>query len=155
MSSESAPSESDLNNLRTPTRYITTHDSFGKSILTSNNILFFREFAGGITSRAYAVPSVPVQLSNDQDLQSYQSEDGEKHATSYTLAGRQTTVPNGVNMTYLDLAPGASTAMHRTVSLDFVVVIEGEIEMTLDGGDKVLLKSGVRKPASCLMVYMK
>jgi quercetin dioxygenase-like cupin family protein len=32
--------------------------------------------------------------------------------------------------------------MHRTQSLDYGIVLEGEIEMTLDSGEKRLLKRG-------------
>jgi len=39
-------------------------------------------------------------------------------------------------------APGTSAPMHRTQSLDYGVVLEGEIELELDNGHKRLLKAG-------------
>lgn len=32
--------------------------------------------------------------------------------------------------------------MHRTQSLDYGIVIEGEVEITLDGGEKKIMKRG-------------
>lgn len=43
---------------------------------------------------------------------------------------------------YVDLPPGATSPMHRTVSLDFGVVLEGEVEVVLDSGETRLLKRG-------------
>lgn len=129
--------------MRPCTRYITTHDSSGHSILVPVSDLLFREKTGTAVARAYSLSSIPATIADNQDLQSYLSEDG-NNAASHTLAGQQTTVANGINVTYFNLAPGAETAMHRTVSVDFTVVLEGQIEMGLDSGDKVLLHTGVR-----------
>ena len=38
--------------------------------------------------------------------------------------------------------PGASAPMHRTRSIDYGVVLEGQIELELDNGDRRLLKTG-------------
>lgn len=35
----------------------------------------------------------------------------------------------------MDFAPGIDCPMHKTVSLDYGVVLEGEIELELDGGE--------------------
>ncbi len=40
----------------------------------------------------------------------------------------------GANLLVIDLAPGAVSAMHRTVSIDFSVCVQGEIIHELDGG---------------------
>ena len=40
------------------------------------------------------------------------------------------------------MAPGATSPMHRTVSLDYGVVLEGEVELVLDSGEKRLLQRG-------------
>jgi quercetin dioxygenase-like cupin family protein len=38
--------------------------------------------------------------------------------------------------------PGVTCAMHRTVSLDYGVVLEGEIEAILDSGETRMMKRG-------------
>lgn len=39
---------------------------------------------------------------------------------------------NGTRFMIMDLAPGSEGAMHRTDTLDYVVALEGEIEMRMD-----------------------
>jgi quercetin dioxygenase-like cupin family protein len=40
--------------------------------------------------------------------------------------------PNGTRFTINDIPPGNTAVMHRTETLDYVLVLSGEIEMTLD-----------------------
>ena len=49
--------------------------------------------------------------------------------------------PNGTRFTVNDIPPGTSGAMHRTETIDYVIVISGEIEMEMDAS-KVTLKAG-------------
>lgn len=45
-------------------------------------------------------------------------------------------------MRCVDRPPGLIFPMHRTTSLDYGVVLEGEIELILDSGEKKLMKRG-------------
>ena len=49
--------------------------------------------------------------------------------------------PNGTRFTVNDIPPGTRGAMHRTETLDYVIVLSGEIEMEMDAS-KVTLKAG-------------
>ena len=40
------------------------------------------------------------------------------------------------------MSPGLTSPMHRTVSLDYGVVVEGEVELILDSGETRILKRG-------------
>jgi quercetin dioxygenase-like cupin family protein len=40
------------------------------------------------------------------------------------------------------MPPRGTTPMHFTHSIDYGLLVEGEIELELDGGDKTLLKAG-------------
>lgn len=40
------------------------------------------------------------------------------------------------------MAPGVTSPMHRTVSLDYGIVLLGEVELVLDSGDKKVMKVG-------------
>jgi quercetin dioxygenase-like cupin family protein len=40
------------------------------------------------------------------------------------------------------MPPGLISPMHRTTSLDYGVLLEGEIELILDSGEKKLMKRG-------------
>jgi quercetin dioxygenase-like cupin family protein len=49
--------------------------------------------------------------------------------------------PNGSRFAIIDFAPGKISAMHRTETIDYVIVIEGELEMDMDAST-VKLKQG-------------
>jgi len=55
---------------------------------------------------------------------------------------RTTTVDNGTVFRILRLEPGVSPRNHRTDSIDYAVVMSGTIEMTLDDGVVVSLRTG-------------
>jgi len=48
----------------------------------------------------------------------------------------------GAVSSFLWMPPGGSSPMHGTKSIDYVLILEGEIELELDGGDRTVLKSG-------------
>jgi naringenin degradation protein FdeH len=49
--------------------------------------------------------------------------------------------PNGTRFSVLDIPPGNRPFMHRTETIDYIVVVEGEIEMDMDDST-VKLKQG-------------
>jgi quercetin dioxygenase-like cupin family protein len=52
------------------------------------------------------------------------------------------TCPGGTVLRIVDFAPGCKSPMHRTRSLDYGIVLEGELSMELDGGSVTHLKAG-------------
>lgn len=50
--------------------------------------------------------------------------------------------PNGTVARIVDFAPGIEPLMHRTQSLDYGVVLEGEVEMVLDEGVTRVMRRG-------------
>jgi len=52
------------------------------------------------------------------------------------------TLPGGTVLRVGEIAPAARSPMHRTNSVDYDIVLEGELDMELDGGDRVHLKAG-------------
>lgn len=44
-------------------------------------------------------------------------------------------------MRIVDFAPGSKSPLHRTQSIDYGIVLEGEIELELDSGEKRTLKA--------------
>ena len=122
-------------------RYLTGLDVSGKSVLVQDTALACRPLANGTVARAYALASVPASIASDVDLESFLSPDSNQYEASH--AGQATSLPDGVVMTYFELGPGAETVLHRTVSVDFTILIEGQLEMELDSGQKVQMKPGV------------
>src|SRR5690606_32628942 len=52
------------------------------------------------------------------------------------------TVSNGTVLRYVDMPPGTLSPMHITTSLDYGVVLEGEVDLVLDSGEEQHMKRG-------------
>ncbi|KAJ6551409.1 hypothetical protein B0H19DRAFT_1157526 [Mycena capillaripes] len=50
--------------------------------------------------------------------------------------------PEGVLFCITDIPAGGSAPMHRTLSIDYAVVLSGEIVLILDGGEEKTVKTG-------------
>lgn len=139
---------SGIEGLRQTTRHITTHDPSGKSIFVSTEqpLQFaFRSDDAGV-ARLYGLRRLPAaHLDDDRDLRGYLSEDKGGNPTSFARVSDELTIAEGVNFTQLDMAPGAYIGMHRTVSVDFVAVVEGKVLVELDSGESRVLRRGVSK----------
>lgn len=122
-------------------RHVATLNAQGKSVyvdcLAPQYIPLSPALNAGY-ARTYAVAQVPTKLQDDQDLKAYTSLDA---STSWTQP--YVVVPDGVTLFVTELGPGASSPMHRTVSIDFAICTNGEVEHELDSGETVRLKAGV------------
>jgi quercetin dioxygenase-like cupin family protein len=50
--------------------------------------------------------------------------------------------PTGVVFCVTNIPPSFTVPMHRTLSLDYAIVLNGEITLRLDGGDERTIKAG-------------
>jgi quercetin dioxygenase-like cupin family protein len=112
-------------------RVITGHDPHKKAKVIRDDI------AANISTRPKAssttiwcTESVPVRQQTDETAEDM----GARVVTSGTP-------PNGTRLMIMDLFPGAHGAMHRTDTLDYVIAIEGEVEMLLEDSS-VTLRAG-------------
>lgn len=118
------------------TRYITTHNPSGEATIHSESPaswVSLREKSVGF-SVAYTTSEFPANLNNDADIA---ANDQVLSSGSLGLVN-----PNGTVCRVVDFAPESPGVMHRTQSLDYGIVLEGEIEMLLDSGDRRTLKRG-------------
>lgn len=128
--------------LPTVKRFVTTHDNKGESV-------FSNDFAEPMTyynplkdprillgfSLGYTTSSFPAPLTNDQDLAAYK--DVLADSTSTGISIHRGTVLRCVNY-----PPKFESPMHRTVSLDYGILINGELDCVLDSGERRSLKPG-------------
>ena len=65
-------------------------------------------------------------------------------ANSISLSSVQPSLhmPNGCVVRMIDFTPGAASQMHRALTLGIGTVCEGEIELSLGGGEKQVLVPG-------------
>lgn len=110
-------------------RLITAHDASGLSIIKSNEMLTPSRIAGGVADfrLVWTTPTVPV------DNNGYV--DGATADAGLTLKG-------GSVIRIVDLLPNRSSPMHRSFSIDYGVILSGQLELELDGGEVVLLEAG-------------
>lgn len=125
-------------NLRPLSRYITTHNPSGQAIfspLLPENLPSTRIPDGAHFSLAYTTSTTPASLSTDTDINTYASYLSPNNAPGLTIS-------NGTVCRIVDIQPGMTSPMHRTVSLDYGVVLEGSVELLLDSGEKRCLGRG-------------
>ncbi|PVH75033.1 hypothetical protein DL98DRAFT_602622 [Cadophora sp. DSE1049] len=119
-----------------PKRFITTHDESGKAIFSSDlpeEIPFQQIPNDAIFSLCYATNQTPVEMSGNKDVDAY---------SNYLEKLPGVMIPGGTVLRLVDMPPGATSPMHRTVSLDYGVVLEGSVELVLDDGESRVMERG-------------
>ena len=138
MSTPRSPNEGQLSsNLPGLTHYITGHNtSTGKAIIKSTRPGTWVPILKGANAFnvVYTTSEFPASLSDDTDLQTH-----DELVSSKKLG---LVNPNGTVCRIVDFKPGAQPLLHRTQSLDYGVVLEGTMEMSLDSGETSLLHRG-------------
>ncbi|KAJ7630903.1 hypothetical protein FB45DRAFT_916877 [Roridomyces roridus] len=114
-------------------RIVTGHDDKALGNIQSDSHLRFEDIPGMPGAKAAAIwvtaDGVPTNDNN-------RSEDGAERIVQGGLVQH-----NGTNVRCTDLAPGVATPMHRTVSLDYNILVHGELILSLDDGSEVHLKN--------------
>lgn len=130
------PDNGKLSNLPQLHKFYTGHNKEGKAIVQEDADYTWQPYddQNMAFSVVYSTSNFPADLNKDEDLNAHKKLMSE---------GRFGLVnPNGTILRCVDFAPGYACQMHRTQSLDYGIVLEGDIEMVLDSGDKVQMKRG-------------
>lgn len=122
-------------------RYITSHNAEGKSIYVESPPQKYVPYPGaGGYSRSYSVIGAPAQLEGETDIKAYLATD-----TPVSWTNPAITTEGTSTLLVVDLMPGGASLMHQTVSIDFGVVVIGQILHELDSGEVKLLNPGVSR----------
>jgi quercetin dioxygenase-like cupin family protein len=111
-------------------RVVTGHDAQGKAVVQIDAPCgdFVRARPNGFVYNIWTTDTHPANNDGDAD------------------AGRRpgvfTMVPDGTVFRILDFHPGVSQRVHRTDTIDYIVVMSGEIDMELETGEEVHLRAG-------------
>ena len=110
-------------------RVITGHDAHGRAkVLIDEQVKnVMSQRPGALYSVIWSSEGFPVDNDGDADPS------GKKIGT---------TIANGTVFRIVSFGPGVAPRNHRTDSIDYAVVISGEIDMELDDGKSVHLKAG-------------
>lgn len=110
-------------------RVVTGHNDAGRAIFKSEDITPTRMIASGDASfvTIWATQTVPADNNDERD--------GRDLPTGLTLEG-------GSVIRVVDMLPGKESPMHRTNSIDYGIVLKGEIELELEDGAKKTVHEG-------------
>lgn len=120
--------------LRRTSRFITDHTANGLAVFNKEvpeTIPTQKIPTGDSLHLVYATNQFPVDL--NKDLATYQH---------YLTNTPSFTIPGGTVLCLIDLAPASISPLHRTISLDYAVVIEGTVELKLDSDEVKTLQRG-------------
>jgi len=110
-------------------RVVTGHDENGKAIVKIDEVMSEPRSnrPGNEGHGIWGTDVYPANLNTDADSKTI--EPGPPGSTASKIRVTQ-------------YSPGVTSRMHRTHSLDYVVIMKGEIDMALDDGVNVHLKEG-------------
>jgi len=109
-------------------RVVTGHDAQGRARVAID------ELCGNVISRRPSHASCVVWSTGEFPADNADERDGAAREVA-------TTDPNGTVFRIVEYRPGVAPRNHRTESIDYAVVLAGEIDMELDG-ETVRLRAG-------------
>jgi uncharacterized cupin superfamily protein len=113
-------------------RIVTSHDANGKAVVGIDDTI---EARPGVKDKSVGNALIWVTHSMPADVSG--SEDPAAKLVDLTPA------PNGTIFRVLELPPGGGKPfMHKTETIDYVIVTEGEVDMVLDDGAEVHMNTG-------------
>ncbi len=128
-----------ISDLRPIITHFTGHNQDGKGIIQESrpatwSIYDDNKMAFNV---AYTTSQMPVDLVDDADIKRHNEVVNPNREPPLGLVNK-----NGTVCRVVDFSPGYVSLMHRTVSLDYGVVLEGEIELLLDAEDQAPQRMG-------------
>lgn len=123
------------NGLPPPKRYVTSFDENGRSIIEKSvnpelqwTNAYDKDALNAQFTVGYVTKGFPIDFANDLDFYNKSQEEG-----------ISVTMPGGIVLRIVDLLPGTTSPMHRTSSIDYGIVLKGQVESILDSGESVYL----------------
>jgi len=110
-------------------RVVTGHDANGRASFTSEDVTPTRMIPSGDASFLLIWTTETVPADNNDET------DGRERDAGLTLN-------KGSVIRVVDMLPGKESPMHRTNSIDYGIVLKGEIELELDDGVKKTVREG-------------
>ena len=110
-------------------RVVTGHDENGRAVFRSEDFRPTRMIPSGDASflTIWSTETVPADNNDERD--------GRDLPTGLTLE-------RGSVIRITDMLPGKESPMHRTNSIDYGIVLQGEVELELDDGRKATIREG-------------
>ncbi|KAK4547896.1 hypothetical protein LTR36_010615 [Oleoguttula mirabilis] len=121
-----------------PTAYLTGHDEkSGKAIVHSTRPLNWHKYDDDKMAMGVAYTTqFPPDLNADADVAAHDQKMEASGGKLGLVSG------GGTVLRYVDFAPKYTCMMHRTQSVDYGIVLEGQIVSVLDSGEEQLMGRG-------------
>ncbi len=110
-------------------RVVTGHDAQGRAVFRSEDTTPTRMVPSGDASFLLVWTTDTVPADNNDDT------DGRERDAGITLN-------QGSVIRVVDMLPGRESPMHRTNSIDYGIVLEGEVELELDDRRRKTIRQG-------------
>ncbi|WP_334185149.1 cupin domain-containing protein [Novosphingobium sp.] len=110
-------------------RVVTGHDADGRAVFRSEDVTPTKMIPSGDASFLTIWTTATVPADNNDETE------GRERPTGTTLEG-------GSVIRVVDMLPAKQSPMHRTNSIDYGVVMKGEIELELEDGRKTIVREG-------------
>lgn len=110
-------------------RVVTGHDADGRAVFKSEDVTPTKMIPSGDASFLLLWTTETVPADNNDET------DGRERDAGLTLN-------QGSVIRIVDMLPGKQSPMHRTNSIDYGIVMSGEIELELDDGHKTTVREG-------------
>jgi quercetin dioxygenase-like cupin family protein len=110
-------------------RVVTGHDAGGRAILRSDEQFPTEAIPSGDAAFALIWTTANVPVDNNDET------DGRARDAGLTLN-------QGSVIRIVDMLPGGASPMHRSNSIDYGIVLSGQVELEVDDGAKTLLGPG-------------
>lgn len=127
--SESSVSELSDSGLPPVQRVVTGHNEYGRAVFKSEDVTPTKMIPSGDASFLLIWTTDTVPADNNDETDGRDRDAG-------------TTLNQGSVIRIVDMLPGKESPMHRTNSIDYGIVIEGEIELELEDGEKRTVRQG-------------
>jgi quercetin dioxygenase-like cupin family protein len=127
---------------RLPRRVVTGHDTGGRSVFASDEPVPAAHATPGGTLfyELWATDAAPAPI-NAGPANAGPGGAGPGGAAAPDPAGgppRVAPAPNGTTLRINEMPPGVSSPMHRTRTVDYGIVLDGEVVLVLDDSETVL-----------------
>ena len=110
-------------------RVVTGHDANGRAVFKSEDVSPTRMIPSGDAAFLLIWTTQTVPADNNDE-------------TDGRLRDAGLTINQGSVIRIVDMLPGKESPMHRTNSIDYGIVLEGEIELELEDGAKKTVQQG-------------
>jgi len=110
-------------------RVVTGHDADGRAVFKSEDVMPTRMIPSGDAAFLLMWTTATVPADNNDET------DGRERDAGLTLN-------KGSVIRIVDMLPGKESPMHRTNSIDYGIVMNGEVELELDDGRKTTVREG-------------